>query len=75
MRDDTRTLLKSGSWVLAAGFVCIARMFGVFGGAGIHGPHTNGGWLMLIFALGCVPMGLLITGLGLAKLIGDRTRG
>lgn len=74
MRDDTRKLLTTGSAIFGAGVVCVALMYAVFGGAGHQGPHTNGGWLMLIFALGCLPMGLLILMLGLAKLIGDRGR-
>lgn len=61
--------------VFAAGVLCVVLMFGLFGGADHQGPHTNGGWLMLIFALGSLPMGLLLSALGLAKLIGERTRG
>jgi hypothetical protein len=38
------------------------------------GPHTNSGWLALMVAMGCLPMGTLILALGLAKLIGDRRR-
>lgn len=75
MQQDTRKLLSTGSVIFGAGVLCVILMFGIFGGATQHGPHTNGGWLMLILALGCLPMGLLISGLGLAKLIGERTRG
>ena len=74
MRYDTRKLLTTGSAIFGAGVVCVALLYAVFGGSGHQGPHSNGGWLMLIFALGCLPMGLLILVLGLAKLIGDRGR-
>ena len=75
MQGDTRKLLTTGSLILAAGIVCVVLLFGVFGGATRQGPHTNGGWLMLIVALGCLPMGLLLGALGLAKLISERTSG
>ena len=50
MRDDTRKLLTTGSAIFGAGLVCVALMYAVFGGASHQGPHTNGGWLMLIVA-------------------------
>ncbi len=74
LHDDTRKLLKVGSGIFGSGLLCILLLFRVFGGAGHQGPHTNGGWLMLIFALGCLPTGILTLGLGLAKLIGDKSR-
>lgn len=74
MHNDTRKFLSTGSIIFGAGVLCVVLMYAVFGGAGHQGPHTNGGWLMLIFALGCLPMGLLILALGLAKLIGEKSR-
>ncbi len=74
MHDDTRKLVTTGSIVLGCGGICVALLFAVFGGAGKQGPHTNSGWLMLIFALGCLPMGVMILALGLAKLIGEKSR-
>ena len=74
MQQDTRTLLFSGSYLFGSGLLCVLLMFAVFGGASRQGPHTNGGWLMLIFALGCLPMGVLVLALGLAKLIGEKSR-
>ena len=74
MANDTRKLLKTGSWILGFGVLSIVMLYVAFGGAGHHGPHNNGGWLMLIFALGCLPMGVLILALGLSKLIGERSR-
>ncbi len=74
MQGDTRKLLKTGSWILAFGVLSIVVLYAAFGGAGHQGPHNNGGWLMLIFALGCLPMGTLVLALGVAKLIGERSR-
>ena len=74
MQQDTRKLLTTGSVILASGIICVALLFAAFGGATRQGPHSNGGWLMLVLALGCLPMGLLISALGLAKLIGEHTR-
>ena len=74
MQRDTRQLLKTGTWIFFSGVLCVALMYAVFGGASHQGPRNNGGWLMLIFALGCLPMGVLILGLGFAKLIGERSR-
>ena len=74
MQTDTRKLLVTGSWVLGAGLLCVVLLFSTFGGASHQGPHTNGGWLMLIFALGCLPMGVLILALAVAKLIGEKSR-
>lgn len=71
---DTRKLLTVGSWIFGSGVICIVLLFAVFGGTGHQGPHTNGGWLVLVLALGCLPMGILTLGLGLAKLIGDKSR-
>ncbi len=74
MQQDTRKFLTTGTIILGTGFLCLILLFGLFGGATHQGPHTNGGWLMLVLALGCLPMGLLISALGLAKFIGERTR-
>jgi di/tricarboxylate transporter len=74
MQQDTRKLLTTGSALFGSGVLCVALLFGVFGGATRWGPHTNGGWLVLVMALGLLPLGLLISALGLAKLIGEKTR-
>jgi hypothetical protein len=74
MQQDTRKLLKSGSWIFGTGVACVILLFAAFGGASRQGPHTNGGWLMLIFALGCLPVGLMLLALAIAKLIGEKTR-
>ena len=72
MRPDTRTILKTGTLIFATGVVAALLALTVFGGIGRQGPHTNGGWLMLMLAMGCLPTGLLTLLLGLAKLSGDR---
>ena len=74
MQNDTRKLLISGSAIFGAGLFFVALLYAVFGGATRQGPHGNGGWLMLIFALGCLPTGLLTLALGIAKVIGERSR-
>ena len=64
MQDDTKTLLKTGTTIFLT----------VFGGVTHQGPHTNGGWLALMVAMGCVPTGALTLALGLAKLLGELRR-
>ncbi|MGI4827030.1 MAG: hypothetical protein ACRYFU_02400 [Janthinobacterium lividum] len=74
MHDDTRKLLRTGSAIFGSGLLFVILLFTVFGGATRQGPHGNGGWLMLIFALGCLPLGLLTLALGIAKVIGEKSR-
>jgi len=72
MQPDTRKLLSTGTTIFLTGAVAAALMFTVFGGVTKQGPHTNGGWLCLMVAMGCLPTGLLTLFLGAAKLIGGR---
>ena len=74
MRPDTRKILRTGSSIFGAGLLAVLLAFTLFGGIGRQGPHTNGGWLCLMLAMGCLPTGLLTLLLGLAKLSGDRSR-
>jgi len=74
MQQDTRKLLTTGSIIFLTGAVAALLMFAVFGGVTKQGPHTNGGWLCLMVAMGCLPTGVLTLTLGLAKLIGERMR-
>ncbi len=74
MRPDTRKLLGTGSSIFGAGVLAVLLAVFLFGGIGRQGPHTNGGWLCLMLAMGCLPTGLLTLLLGLAKLSGDRRR-
>jgi hypothetical protein len=74
MQPDTRKLLTTGAVIFLTGAFAALLMLTVFGGVTKQGPHTNGGWLSLIVALGCVPTGVLSLFLGFAKLIGDLRR-
>ena len=72
MQSDTRTILKTGSIIFLSGAASAALMYTVFGGVSKQGPHTNGGWLCLMVAMGCLPFGTLLLVLGLAKWVGHR---
>ena len=74
MHSDTRKLLTTGAAIFGAGVLCVLLMLTVFGGVSRSGPHNNGGWLALMIAMGCLPMGSLLLLLGGAKWIGDRRR-
>ncbi len=74
MRADTRKLLLTGAALLACGVAAVVLMLTVLGGIAREGPHSNGGWLALMVAMGCVPMSLLLLLLGGAKWLGDRRR-
>jgi len=49
-------------------------MLTVLGGVTRQGPHTTGGWLALMLAIGCLPTGTLTLLLAFAKLLGERRR-
>ena len=74
MQNDTRKLLSTGAAIFLTGAVAAALMLTALGGVTRQGPHTDGGWLALMVAMGCLPTGLLTLFLGVAKLIGE-TRG
>lgn len=74
MRRDTQTLLRTGIGIFGTGVLASALMFTVLGGVGKQGPHTNGGWLALMLAMGCLPTGSLTLVLAVLKLVGDRRR-
>ena len=74
MQQDTRTLLRTGIGVFGTGVICVLLIHLFFGGIGPHGPHTNGGWLLLMIAMGCLPTGSLTLLLAILKLIGDLRR-
>ena len=71
MQRDTRQLLTTGTAIFLVGAVAALLIFTVFGGVTRQGPHTNGGWLALVVALGCLPTSVFTLFLGLTKLIGD----
>jgi hypothetical protein len=74
MRPDTRKLLTSGLCIFFTGALAAALAEFVFGGIGRQGPHTNGGWLCLMLAMGCLPTGCLTLLLAISKLIADQSR-
>jgi drug/metabolite transporter (DMT)-like permease len=70
--DGTRQLLRAGLWILLVGGLAALLTATVFGGIGIHGPHTNSGWLALLLAMMCLPFGSMLTLLGAAKWLHNR---
>jgi hypothetical protein len=75
LQPDTRKLLTTGAIIFLTGAVSVLLMNMVFGGVTRQGPHTNGGWLCLMLAMGCLPTGVLTLLLGVAKLLGEWRRG
>jgi hypothetical protein len=74
MQPDTRKLLTTGAIILLTGVAGATLMFTVFGGVTKQGPHTDGGWLSLMVAMGCLPTGVLTLLLGLTKLVRELSR-
>ena len=74
MQRDTRQLLRTGLAIFLSGAIAALLAATAFGGIGRQGPHSNSGWLALMIAMGCLPMGTLTLVLAIAKLIGDRKR-
>lgn len=65
--DGTRQLLQGAFWTLLTGFLAGGATRFLFGGIGIHGPHTNAGWISLIISMMCLPFGCMLLLLGGAK--------
>jgi hypothetical protein len=74
LQPDTRKLLRVGSTLVIVGVIAAALMLTVFGGVTHQGPHTNLGWIALVIVMGCLPLGCITVLLGVAKLVGNRTR-
>ena len=70
--DGTVQLLRAGIWILVVGGLAALLTSTVFGGIGVHGPHTNSGWLSLLLAMMCLPFGSMLTLLGAAKWLRNR---
>jgi hypothetical protein len=70
--DGTRQLLQWGGSMVAAGLFAILLLLTVLGGYTRLGASTNAGWFALIVALMCIPFGLLLLTLGLAKWLRNR---
>ncbi len=75
--DGTRQLLQGGAWTLGTGILAAVLLQVAFGGFSPTGASTNSGWLALIVALMCVPFGLMLLALGVAKWLRNKrlTRG
>jgi hypothetical protein len=74
MQPDTRQLFRVGLFLFSSGVVAALLALTVCGGIGRQGPHTNSGWMALMVAMGCLPLGTLTLALALAKLAGRRKR-
>jgi hypothetical protein len=70
--DGTRPLLHGALWTLVLGILAAFSTKFLFGGIGIHGPHTNAGWISLIVTMMCLPFGLMLLVLGGAKYLRNR---
>lgn len=70
--EDAHQLLRVGLWIMATGLLAALLTKFAFGGIGIHGPHTNAGWLSLIAAMASLPFGLMLATLGAAKWLRNR---
>jgi hypothetical protein len=70
--DGTRQLLQGALWTLLTGVLAALATLFLFGGIGIHGPHTNAGWIALIVAMMCLPFGCMLLLLGGAKYFRNR---
>jgi hypothetical protein len=71
--DGTTQLLRGGSLILASGLISFILLLTVLGGITVEGAHSNSGWFALIVAAMCVPFGLMLTALGAAKWLRNRS--
>ncbi|MGP8260826.1 MAG: hypothetical protein ACLQM6_12840 [Acidobacteriaceae bacterium] len=74
MQRDTRQLFRTGLGLFLTGVVAAVLALTLGGGMSRQGPHSNAGWLALMVAMGCLPLGTLTLALALAKLIGERKK-
>jgi hypothetical protein len=71
--DGTRQLLIGGFSIFATGLLFAALLLTVLGGVGVEGARNNLGWLALILGAMCLPFGLMLTLLGIAKWLRRRS--
>ena len=71
--DGTRQLLIGGFSILATGLLFAVLLLTVLGGVGVEGARNNLGWLALILGAMCLPFGLMLTLLGIAKWLRRRS--
>ena len=70
--DGTRQLLRWGGSMVGTGLLCVVLLATVLGGYSRNGASTNSGWFALIVALMCLPFGLMLLTLGVAKWLRNR---
>ncbi|MFP5210214.1 MAG: hypothetical protein ACLGRW_13075 [Acidobacteriota bacterium] len=70
--DGTRQLLRWGGSIVGTGVLSAVLLMTVLGGYTPTGATTNTGWFALIVALMCVPFGLMLLTLGVAKWLRNR---
>ena len=70
--DGTRQLLQWGGSMVGTGVLAAVLLVTVLGGYSRAGASTNAGWFALIVALMCIPFGLMLLTLGLAKWLRNR---
>lgn len=57
---------------MGAGVLAALLLETLLGGITPTGARTNGGWFAFIVALGCIPFGLMLLTLGVAKWLRNR---
>ena len=70
--DGTRELLRWGGSIVGTGMVAALALQTLLGGITATGARTNSGWFAFIVALMCIPFGLMLLTLGVAKWLRNR---
>ena len=70
--DGTRQLLQWGGSMVGTGVLAALLLVTLLGGYSRTGASTNTGWFALIVALMCIPFGLMLFTLGVAKWLRNR---
>ena len=70
--DGTHQLLRWGGWITGTGVGAAVLLVTLLGGISPTGASPNTGWFAFIVALGCIPFGLMLLTLGVAKWMRNR---
>ena len=70
--DGTRQLLQWGGSMVGTGVLAALLLVTLLGGYSRTGASTNTGWFALIVTLMCIPFGLMLFTLGVAKWLRNR---